>query len=59
MHWSDHLPDAALQEVIEYLKRFLLYPDPVERALHFAPWDDEPDTDEEHRASKDANEEGV
>jgi hypothetical protein len=54
---SDDLPDAALQEVNDYLKRFLLYPDPVERALHFAPWDDEPDTEEERRASKDANEE--
>jgi hypothetical protein len=53
----DNLPDAMLQEAEHYLRVLYLYPDPVERALHLAPWDDEPDTEEDRRAAKDANEE--
>jgi hypothetical protein len=53
----DQLPESTLREVIEYLDALRLYPDPVERALHLAPWDDEPETEEEQRAAKDAHEE--
>jgi hypothetical protein len=53
----DDLPDTMLQEAEEYLRALYLYPDPVERALHLAPLDDEPETEEERRAAKDANEE--
>jgi hypothetical protein len=53
----DDLPDAILQEAENYLRALYLYPDPVERALALAPWDDEPDTEEDRRAAKDANEE--
>ena len=53
----DQLPESTLREVLAYLSAFLLHPDPVERALHLAPWDDEPDTEEDRRAAKDANEE--
>jgi hypothetical protein len=53
----DQLPESTLREVLEYLDALRLYPDPVERALHLAPWDDEPETEEERRAAKEANEE--
>jgi hypothetical protein len=53
----DLLPESTLREVMAYLDAFRLYPDPVERALHLAPWDDEPETEEERRAAKEANEE--
>jgi hypothetical protein len=53
----DRLPESMLKDAEEYLRALYLYPDPVERALHLAPWDDEPETEEERRAAKDANEE--
>jgi hypothetical protein len=53
----DRLPESMLKDAEEYLRALYLYPDPVERALYLAPWDDEPETEEERRAAKDANDE--
>ena len=62
-------PKATLHQLIEELpeselmtaERFLAYlrdmADPVRRALLTAPWDDEPETEEERQAVQEAREE--
>ena len=51
----DALPEGAWDEAERYLQA-LQTDDPVLRALLLAPWDDEPETDEERAAVEEARE---
>ena len=53
----DELPEAALPEVERYLESVL--DDPVLRAILAAPIDDEPETDEERDAVREARAEAA
>ena len=51
----DELPERELREA-ERLLKALRIDDPLLRALETAPWDDEPETDEERAAVQEARE---
>jgi hypothetical protein len=51
----DELPEDELPEAERYLKA-LQIDDPLIRALELAPWDDEPETEEERAAVQEARE---
>ncbi|MDQ3830117.1 MAG: hypothetical protein M3361_12610 [Candidatus Tectomicrobia bacterium] len=49
----DTLPDTELEAAERYLLFLREMADPVRRALLTAPWDDEPETEEERKAVQD------
>jgi hypothetical protein len=53
----DTLPDTELEAAERYLLFLREMADPVRRALLTAPWDDEPETEEERKAVQEAREE--
>jgi len=53
----DELPESELAAAERFLSYLRVTADPVLRALIEAPLDDEPETDEEHRAMQEAREE--
>ncbi|HZR98029.1 MAG TPA: hypothetical protein VFE37_04940 [Chloroflexota bacterium] len=53
-HLIDELPDDAMDAAAEYLAA--LRDDPLLRALLNAPWDDEPETEAERLAAREAEE---
>jgi hypothetical protein len=53
----DTLPDTELEAAERYLLFLREMADPVRRALLTAPWDDEPETEEERKAVQEARDE--
>jgi hypothetical protein len=53
----DILPDTELEAAERYLLFLREMADPVRRTLLTAPWDDEPETEEERQAVQEAREE--
>ena len=56
-HLVDELPEPELTMAERYLQYLRLTADPVQRALLDAPWDDEPETEDERQAVQEAREE--
>jgi len=53
----EELPDSELVAAARFLAYLRDMADPVHRALLTAPWDDEPETEEERQAVQEAREE--
>ena len=53
----DELPESELTIAERFLQYLRLTTDPVQRALLEAPWEDKPETEEEHQAVQEAREE--
>jgi hypothetical protein len=56
-HLVDELPEPELQTAERFLQYLRATADPVQRALMEAPWDDEPETEDERQAVQEARDE--